>query len=170
MTETRLSGERAVLRSIREDDRPRLAEILAEPSVAQWWGTGGGARPVAELYDGDLASRLAIEVDGKVVGFIQYEEEDDVDYRHAGIDLFVERAYQGRGIGSDALRTLARHLFETRGHHRLTIDPALGNEHAIAVYGRVGFRPVGVMRLYERGIDGTWHDGLLMDMLTGELT
>ena len=108
-------------------------------------------------------------MDGNVVGFIQFEEEDDVDYRHAGIDLFVESAYQGRGIGSDALRTLARHLFETHGHHRLTIDPALGNEHAIAVYGRVGFRPVGVMRLYERGIDGTWHDSLLMDMLTGEL-
>jgi aminoglycoside 6'-N-acetyltransferase len=26
------------------------------------------------------------------------------------------------------------------------------------------------MRRYERGHDGTWHDGLLMDLLTGELT
>jgi aminoglycoside 6'-N-acetyltransferase len=25
------------------------------------------------------------------------------------------------------------------------------------------------MRQYERGPDGTWHDGLLMDMLAGEL-
>jgi aminoglycoside 6'-N-acetyltransferase len=25
-----------------------------------------------------------------------------------------------------------------------------------------------VMRLYERGYDGTWHDGLLMDMLAEE--
>jgi aminoglycoside 6'-N-acetyltransferase len=33
----------------------------------------------------------------------------------------------------------------------------------------VGFRPVGVMRRYERGPDGVWHDGLLMDMLAGEL-
>jgi aminoglycoside 6'-N-acetyltransferase len=138
--------------------------------VAQWWGTEGGPRSVAELYDGDLATRLAIEVDGAVVGFIQFEEEDDADYRHAGIDMFVGTAHQGRGIGSDALRTLARHLFEERGHHRLTIDPAAGNARAIAVYSRVGFRPVGIMRLYERGMDGTWHDGLLMDMLTGELT
>jgi aminoglycoside 6'-N-acetyltransferase len=28
---------------------------------------------------------------------------------------------------------------------------------------------VGVMRAYERGDDGTWHDGLLMDLLAGEL-
>jgi aminoglycoside 6'-N-acetyltransferase len=34
----------------------------------------------------------------------------------------------------------------------------------------VGFRPIGVMREYERGRDGTFHDGLLMDMLRGELT
>jgi hypothetical protein len=26
-------------------------------------------------------------------------------------------------------------------------------------------RPVGIMRQYERGPDGTWHDGLLMDLL-----
>jgi aminoglycoside 6'-N-acetyltransferase len=26
-----------------------------------------------------------------------------------------------------------------------------------------------VMRLYERGSDGTFHDGLLMDLLAGEL-
>ena len=29
---------------------------------------------------------------------------------------------------------------------------------------------VGVMRNYERGVDGTWHDGLLMDLLADELT
>ena len=28
----------------------------------------------------------------------------------------------------------------------------------------------GVMRAYERGMDGTWHDNLLMDVLAGELT
>jgi aminoglycoside 6'-N-acetyltransferase len=26
------------------------------------------------------------------------------------------------------------------------------------------------MRRYERGPDGTWHDGLLMDLLADELT
>jgi aminoglycoside 6'-N-acetyltransferase len=28
---------------------------------------------------------------------------------------------------------------------------------------------VGIMRQYERGPDGTWHDGLLMDLLADEL-
>ncbi len=73
------------------------------------------------------------------------------------------------GVGSDAVRTLARYLFEERGHHRITIDPAAHNERAIRSYQRVGFRPVGVMRRYERGPDGSWHDGLLMDLLPEDL-
>ena len=72
-------------------------------------------------------------------------------------------------MGVDALRTMARYLFDQRGHHRLTIDPATTNERAIACYRKVGFRPVGVMREYEQGADGTWHDGLLMDLLRREL-
>ena len=51
----------------------------------------------------------------------------------------------------------------------LTIDPATDNEAAIRAYERVGFRKVGVMRSYELGPDGTWHDGLLMELLAGEL-
>jgi hypothetical protein len=45
-----------------------------------------------------------------------------------------------------------------------------GNEAAIRAHGKVGFRRVGAMRLYERGQIGTWHDGLLMEMLADELT
>ena len=54
-------------------------------------------------------------------------------------------------------------------HHRLVIDPATDDVAAIRCYTKVGFRPVGVMRQYERGPDGTGHDGLLMEMLAEEL-
>jgi aminoglycoside 6'-N-acetyltransferase len=36
------------------------------------------------------------------------------------------------------------------------------------VYGKVGFKPVGVMRKYERDASGKWSDGLLMDLLAEE--
>jgi len=68
-------------------------------------------------------------------------------------------------VKTEAVRLLARFLFEQRGHHRITIDPAAANEPAIRCYAKVGFRPVGIMRQYERGPDGTFHDGLLMDLL-----
>jgi aminoglycoside 6'-N-acetyltransferase len=68
-----------------------------------------------------------------------------------------------------SLRLAAKWLFEQRGHHRLTIDPACENTRAIRAYEAVGFRPVGTMRCYERGTDGRWRDNLLMDMLREEL-
>ena len=75
----------------------------------------------------------------------------------------------GRGLGRDAVRTLARWLVTERGHHRITIDPALANERAIRCYEAVGFRRVGVLRRYWHGPDGQWHDGLLLDLLANEL-
>lgn len=101
---------------------------------------------------------------------IQWYSEEEPDYRHAGIDLFLAPTVHGGGLGTDAVRTLARHLVDACGYHRLVIDPAADNTAAIRCYEKVGFRQVGIMRQYERGPDGTWHDGLLMDLLAAELT
>jgi len=101
---------------------------------------------------------------------VQYGEENDPMYRHASLDIFLDPAVHGRGVGRDAVRVLARHLVHDRGHHRLVIDPAADNQAAIRCYAAVGFRPVGLMRRYERDADGAgWHDGLLMDLLASEL-
>jgi aminoglycoside 6'-N-acetyltransferase len=99
---------------------------------------------------------------------IQYHEENEPDFRHAGIDLFLAGRAQGQGFGTEAVRTLARYLIDERGHHRLTIDPAAENAAATRTYEKVGFRAVGVMREYWRSPDGTWRDGLLMDLLARE--
>jgi aminoglycoside 6'-N-acetyltransferase len=59
-------------------------------------------------------------------------------------------------------------LFEQRGHHRITIDPA-ADDRAIRGHTRVGLRLVGVMRQHERGSNGSFHDGLLVELLRDEL-
>jgi aminoglycoside 6'-N-acetyltransferase len=76
----------------------------------------------------------------------------------------------GRARGTAGHRGAAhRRRVERREHHRITIDPAAANERAIRCYAKVGFRPVGVMRQYERGTDGRFHDGLLMELLRDDL-
>ena len=69
---------------------------------------------------------LVVEFGGKLAGGIQYDEEQDPMYRHAGIDIFLGHSYQGRGVGREAVGLLARFLFEQRGHHRITIDAGGG--------------------------------------------
>jgi aminoglycoside 6'-N-acetyltransferase len=171
---TVLRGKWVTLRPATPDDIPALVEIRMTPAVyARWSGPAARADLAAEIAE-DLADtdaeRLAIEFDGRVVGMIQWSEETDPMYRHAGMDLFLDPSVHGRGLGTDAVRTLARHLIEELGHHRLVIDPAADNAAAIACYAKAGFKPVGVMRRYERDADGSWHDGLLMDLLAEELT
>ena len=162
-----LEGERLRLRPVADADIARLREILGEPLVARWWPPDAPDKWAAS----DDTARFAICVDDQVAGLIQYSEESDPRYRHAGIDLFLATDLHGRGLGSEAIIVLARHLFEDRRHHRLVIDPALANEAAIRCYERVGFRRVGVMRLYERDhVSDEWVDGLLMEMLAGALS
>ena len=155
-----LKGERVVLRPLNDADLARVEEIQRQPSVAARWGEPSGFEGVVPF---------AVELDGEVVGLIQYHEEEDPMYRSAGIDLFLAQEAQGQGLGTDAVRTMARYLVKERGHHRLTIDPAADNLAAIRAYEKVGFRRVGVMRQYERLPGGDWHDGLLMDLLADEL-
>ena len=165
-----LRGRRVVLRPTTDVDAPALAAILATPEVARWWPAFDLARVEAELtgHDEDV-DVYAILLDGRIIGAIQTHEERDLEFRHAGIDLFLDPAHHGEGLGPDAIRTLARFLIEERGHHRLTIDPAAANEQAIRAYQKVGFRNVGVLRRHQHFPDGTWQDGLLMDLLAEEL-
>jgi aminoglycoside 6'-N-acetyltransferase len=132
-----LRGERVLLRPSRPEDADRLVRIRNEPEVARRWGSVDIEKEVGEGFIGSDEG-FVIEVDAEVVGAIQYHEEDDPTYRHANMDIFLATSRHGRGLGTEAIRLLARHLFEERGHHRLTIDPAVDNAAAIRAYEKGG--------------------------------
>ncbi len=153
-----LAGERVTLRPATPEDAAPLAAIAAAPEVARW--VGG-----FDVVDGQT---FTIVVDGDVAGWLNAEAEEDPEYRHVALDLFLAAPLHGQGLGPEALRLAIRH-FIAQGHHRFTIDPETANERAISAYAGIGFRPVGVMRAYERHASGDWHDNLLMDLLAEEL-
>jgi aminoglycoside 6'-N-acetyltransferase len=178
-----LRGPRVLLRPITDEDCDRLLAILSEPEVARWWRRDEWERVVGEgmttfVIVCEVASSGAgserggeggVDEPRMVVGMIQFEEEVDPDYRSASVDLFLSSRVHGRGLGAEAIRVLIRYLIDGRGHHRFTIDPAVENERAIRCYTKVGFKPVGVVRQYERVAPGVYRDALLMDLLAAEL-
>jgi aminoglycoside 6'-N-acetyltransferase len=170
MTPPVLTSKRLTIRPVTETDIEPLVEIIATPGVREWWPSADEpGRVREELRSDERYKTFAIEVDGALAGWLGVEEEDDPDHRSAALDIILAPDYQGRGLGPEALRTMIRWLVDERGHHRFTIDPAVGNERAIRAYTAVGFKPVGVLRRSERQRDGGWRDSLLMDLLADEL-
>lgn len=166
-----VSAARLSLEPVRPEDVAPLLQIRSTPEVSAWWGFPDPSAADRGVGDADADGQLSIRYEHAVVGLIQYDEENDPGYRHASMDIYLAPEVHGRGLGSEALHALAAFLFEQRGHHRLTIDPARDNHAAIACYERIGFQPVGILRQYERDpAGGGWRDGLLMDLLADELT
>lgn len=161
-----MEQSRLVLRPLAKEDEAELLRIHSTPEVALWWDVPDEGFPWSDEPE---STRFAIVLDGAVAGMIQFWEERSPKYRHAGIDLFVDPASHGQGVGTEAVRRLVRHLIDERGHHRITIDPGAGNAAAIRCYEKAGFKPVGIMRRYERRFGSEeWRDGLLMELLAGE--
>ena len=156
-----LRGERVVIVPAGPEHAERLRELRAHPEVAHWWDAPADEWP----FSREPGLRVfALLVDDKPAGALQYWEESDPGSRHADVDILIGPDHQDRGLGTEAMRVIVRHLVEDRGHHRITLSTAVDNARAIHVYEKVGFRPVGVTRksnLSER--TGDWEDELLME-------
>ena len=94
-------GTPMILRPLAAADAAELLRILQTPEVARWWDAPDEGFPLTDDPD---ATRLVIEVDGAVAGMIQFAEELEPKYRHASIDLFLDPALHGRGLGTEAVR------------------------------------------------------------------
>jgi len=62
------------------------------------------------------------------------------------VGYWIERACQGRGLVTRAMRGLHRHFFEGRGLERVAIGTVRGNDRSEAVVRRLGYRPEAVLR------------------------
>jgi aminoglycoside 6'-N-acetyltransferase len=163
-----LHGERLILRPLTDADVEILLPAIYEPGTVEWWGDTSDPDYQREGLRNE-GNAFAIVVGDEVAGWLSFEEEPEPDYREVAFDILLRPAFQHRGLGADALRTLIRWFIDTRGHHRFTMDPSAKNHRAIKAYSSIGFKPVGLLRKAERAPDGHWRDSLLMDLLADEL-
>ena len=113
--------------------------------MVRWWKEPWGDW-LAEEAD---TVRYAVLLDGELVGYAQWWEDGQPLYRHAGVDLFLDPAVHGRGLGTETLRVLCAHLIDEHGFHRLVIDPEVENE--------VGDRVLPQGRVQAGGRDAALH-------------
>lgn len=155
----RLLGDRVVLRGFREAEFPLVwdREVAASVGETVEDTPEGRERLYARLrQSGSWTTeelRLAIEVDGRLVGDIQARRSNwalPPWVSELGIGIFAEA--RGKGMGTDALRTLCRHLFEEEGFLRVQLSTDVTNEGMRRSAENAGFTFEGVLR-------GFWRDG-----------
>lgn len=165
MTWPTLDGERMRLRPPTEADAAPLLSILSEPEVSKWWVGYDAPRIREEILESGHA--LVMEIDGRCAGAIFLYPNEDPEYLHVVIHLFLGAEWYGHRYGAEALTIVITHL-ATLGHHRFTLDPNVYNAPAIRSYERLGFQRVGVLREYQLRPNGTHEDGLLMDLVLSD--
>lgn len=136
-------------------DLPAIADWLARPHVAEWWGAPAPEEVEAEYgpvlgADGPVWCYFAYDA-GVSVGFIQsyaparchddgwWLDEHDPGVR--GIDQFLADADSlGRGLGTRMVRAFLARLFADPAVTRVQTDPDPANARAIRCYEKSGFR------------------------------
>jgi len=170
-----LNGPLVTLRPFRADDLPRMREWMRDPETSRTWARA----PIVpdSRFEDDLAGKFkrfdtsgyfAIDdSQGHFVGRIEFENLQLVDRTAEVMIMLGEPSARGKGIGTDAMVTLLRYLFDGRQLERVWLTVITWNEAAIASYKKVGFIVEGRLR-EDCWIEGALHDQLVLGILRAE--
>lgn len=170
MTATLLAGAVCRLRPYRTSDAQALRVNADDPEVARWMGSARFPSPytlddarawIVASVAADAPHDFAIEVDGAHAGGIGLMPRHDELRGSAAIGYWLGRAFWGRGIATDAVRTLAGHALGAMGFRRLDATVFAPNIASSRVLEKCGFSLEGRLRDAYVQRDGAICDGLL---------
>ena len=173
-----IQGERTRLRRVEKDDLPRCVQWLNDPEVRdglaiyypvnqafeeRWFDAALDREPAAQPF----AIEAATESAKILIGICSLHE---IDWRNRAAQLGIligDKAFWGRGYGTDALRTLVRWSFSELNLHRAWLKVYEDNARALRSYQKVGFKQEGRLR-EDRFHKGRYFDTLVMSILRTE--
>ena len=153
-------------------DLPRILAITNQAitdTTALWTITPATLETRGAWMSDRLAAGLPVlvaEADGEVVGFGSFGPFRPFDgYLHTvEHSLYVDPAWQGRGLGRALLATLVARA-EAMGRHAMVAGIEAGNTASIRLHERAGFVASGTLpqvgRKFERWLDLTFMVRLL---------
>jgi putative acetyltransferase len=152
---------------VQETDLPRINELSNMPGIAEHFET---IPPVSmktttimwSYMQLGIISLWGIHAAGRIIGGAGfYITPPGTRLSHiATFFLYVEPAYWGKGIGTEAIRFLENEV-KKRGYHRMECMVADTNPRAIKLYLQLGYEKEGVKRQAFR-INDTYKDLVIM--------
>ncbi|MCA0986905.1 GNAT family N-acetyltransferase [Guptibacillus algicola] len=108
-----------------------------------------------------------LDLEGRIIGIADYRDVNSIT-RSAVMGITIgDKAYWGKGYGSDAIRAMVRYLFLQLNLERIQLDTWSGNVRAIRSYEKCGFEVEGRLRQNEY-VEGTYYDTVVMGLLRSE--
>ena len=159
-----LQGERVMLRPysyvFSEEELRRLYNWGRDDEVLRW---SGGMPLHMTFQEFKAAFPREQRRRDQIVYVILTEESEligrvaifDIDNRAKDATLGIvlgEKRFWGGGYGTDAIRTLLKHLFFDSGFKSIHLFTYIDNYRAQRSFGKAGFRPVGQRRRYPFGL------------------
>jgi RimJ/RimL family protein N-acetyltransferase len=175
-----IRGQQTTMRAMTRDDLKLLHKWLNDPEVMRWWD--GRDHPATfdrvearfrrSVEGSDRESErfmIEVEQDGetRAIGMVQYTRVQP-RARNTQIDVLIgEPEFRDSGYGTDALRALLKHLFETQKVHRVWHTMQAGNARAHKSAEKIGFVKEGVLREHDQ-VEGKYVDVVVYGMLAND--
>ena len=170
-----LHGARVLLRPPVPGDKANRLRCGRHSELHRMWGGDTRTNPPFTAEDADRwysqeaedPLRWVIEFEGRAIGDIRLHSLDTTDRRaRLAVGIFDAGCW-GQGLGTDAVRRLLAHAFDTLHLHRVDLRVLDFNHRAIACYEKCGFVQEGVER-EGAWIAGEWQSDVMMSILEQE--
>ena len=168
-------GEEIILRPVREDDLPMLAELRQDPGKTgefEWFGWSDPWRWRRDWDENGLLSQgggtLIVASGDQRLGFVNWRKQQVTREGYCWeIGIILRPEARGHGYGSQAQRLLARYLFAHTTVHRIWAGTEADNIAEQKALAKAGFTREGVTRA-AGWRDGAWRDGVTYSLLRSD--
>ena len=178
----RITGERVVLRPLRDEDTPRIVEACSDERTAYWLGFLPSPYREGDAQDFLLRMRTAMAQGTQVQWAVADPSTDELignvgfPRMHGGnaeVGYWTHPTARGRRVMTEAVSLALGHAFGDRGGgglglQRVFARSAAENTASQQVARANGFVQTGVDRQSERLGDGSYADMVRFDLLRSE--
>jgi RimJ/RimL family protein N-acetyltransferase len=94
--------------------------------------------------------------DGKLIGITGFNRMERQRAMHRGevIQVYIDPNYRGQDIGEKLLRSVLEYAFSLDGIEQIQLSVVAGNQTAIQLYEKLGFKTFGIQQKYFKVGDG----------------
>lgn len=152
-----MSANICAIRQWRMSDAKDLAHALSNKSVLDNLRDGlpypyteaDGAEYISAMLSADKNSVFAfaiVDVDGRAIGSIGVFRQQNIHCRTAELGYYIAEEHWGKGIATQAVKSVCKHVFDTTDIVRIYAEPFAFNVASCRVLEKSGFELEGVLR------------------------